>query len=172
MAVLSITPLALAGGMTPEVKTKVEYKAKQLQAWGTDPQIVAAVREYNANPPAEGKTMTNEKWKTLTLLDPFVRALTKNPLATYLKAKAGDEISEIFVSGADGVKVAFLSKTTTWNHKGKDKHDVPMTGKVWIGPVEVDESTGVQQVQVGIPVLEDGKPIGSIVAGLSIARLK
>jgi hypothetical protein len=68
--------------------------------------------------------------------------------------------------------VAFLSKTSNWSHKDKDKHRVPMTGKTWIGPVEVDESSGQQQVQVAIPVLDGGKPIGSIVVGLSTARLK
>jgi hypothetical protein len=47
-----------------------------------------------------------------------------------------------------------------------------MAGKTWIGPVEVDESTGLQQVQVALPVLDGGKPIGSIVLGLSVAKLK
>jgi hypothetical protein len=36
----------------------------------------------------------------------------------------------------------------------------------------VDESTGQQQVQVGLPVLDGGKPVGSVVFGLSVSRLK
>jgi hypothetical protein len=55
---------------------------------------------------------------------------------------------------------------------GQPKHDVPMTGRVWYGNVEVDESTGVQQVQIGLPVLDGGRPIGSIVIGLSVAKLR
>ena len=77
----------------------------------------------------------------------------------------------MFLSGSDGAKVAFLAKTSSWSHKGKAKHDDPMAGKVWQGAVEVDESTGLQQVQVGVPVLEGGKPIGSLVVGLSLAKL-
>jgi hypothetical protein len=67
--------------------------------------------------------------------------------------------------------VAFLSKTSSWSHKGKPKHDVPMMGKIWYGTVETDESTGQLQVQVGIPVLDGARPIGSIVVGFSVSRL-
>jgi len=116
--------------------------------------------------------MTNEKWKELSVLDPSVRSFSKNALADYLKSKKDDSISEVFVNGADGGKVAFLSKTTSWNHKGKPKHEVPMSGKVYIGPVEMDESSGQQQFQVGLPVMADGKAIGSIVVGLKVAALR
>lgn len=173
LAVAGLLAMGAAGQpLPPAVKAKVEAKTAQIQSWSTDPVIVAAVRAYNAAPPAEAKGMTNEKWKGLTLLDPVVRSFTRNPLAEHLKRKRDDSIGEIFVSAADGSKVAFLSKTTYWNHKGKDKHDVPMTGRAWIGPLEVDGSTGFQMVQVGIPVLDGGKPIGSIVIGFKASALQ
>jgi len=46
-----------------------------------------------------------------------------------------------------------------------------MTGKTWQGQPEVDESTGLQQVQVAVPILDGGKPIGSLVVGLSLTKL-
>ena len=171
-ATVCIGGVAFGEGLSPEVKTKLDARTKALQAWSTDSTIVAAVKAYNASPSAEAKAMTNERWKSLSVLDPFVRSFSKNALAVYLKSKQDEVISECFVSGADGTKVAFLSKTTNWSHADKDKHKVPMAGKVWTGPVEVDESTGLQQVQIGLPVLDGGKPIGSIVVGLSIAKLK
>jgi hypothetical protein len=155
-----------------ELKAKVDAKVKQLQSWSTAPEMVAAVKAHNANPPADAKGMTNDKWKSLSIMDPFVRSYTKTPLAIALKARKDDAVSECFVSGADGTKVAFLSKTTWWSHAGKDKHTAPMAGRTWIGPVEVDESTGMQQVQVALPVLDGGKPIGSVVFGLAVSRLK
>ena len=75
------------------------------------------------------------------------------------------------MSDAAGLKVAFIAKTTNWSHKGKPKHDVPMTGKSWQGPVEVDESSGQRQIQVSVPVLDGGKPIGSLCVGLSLSQL-
>jgi hypothetical protein len=116
--------------------------------------------------------MTNDKWKTLTVISPEVKAFAKNELATYLKGKKSVEVAEIFVSGADGGKVAFLNKPTSWTHKGKPKHDNPMANKAWTGDIEMDESSGKQSVQFSLPVLDGGKPIGSIVIGLSVADLK
>jgi hypothetical protein len=163
---------AFGQALSPELKGKVEARLRVLQAWSADPAIVAAVKAHNANPPAEAQGMTNERWKSLTILDPLVRSFTRNQLGQYLKSKKDEQINECFVSGADGGKVAFLSKTSSWSHKDKPKHAVPMSGKTWTGPVEVDESTGQQQVQIGIPVLDGQKPIGSIVVGLAVTKLR
>jgi hypothetical protein len=171
-AAVALAAWSAAQNLPEEIRSKVEAKAAQLKALGSDPKVVEAVKAYNAAPPPEATAMTNEKWKTLSVLDPFVRGYTRNPLMVHLKSQLDPAASEAFVSGADGGKVAFLAKTTSWNHKGKEKHQMPMAGKLYYGPVEVDESSGQQQVQVGFPVLDGTKPIGSIVVGLAIARLK
>jgi hypothetical protein len=173
-AVAAFWLLVAAGfgqSLSPEVQAKVQAKAKQLSSWGTDPEIVAAVKAHNANPPAEYRDMTQEKWKSLSILDPSVRAFSKSPLGQHLKARQDPQITECFVSGADGTKVAFLAKTTFWSHKDKDKHKVPMAGKVYIGPAQLDDSTGLLEVQIGLPVLDGAKPIGSIVIGLGVSKL-
>ena len=77
-----------------------------------------------------------------------------------------------FVSGADGFKVGFDAKTEHWTHKGLPKHEVPMTGETWIGTVKLDDSTGQQLIQVALPVLDGGKPIGSLVVGLRVDKLR
>lgn len=171
-SVLLLATPALAGTMPAELKAKVDAKLKQFQPLGTDPKVVAAVKEHNANPPAEAKTMTQDKWKAANVLDPFVRSLSKNALAEYLKTKRDDTVDELFVSGADGTKVALFNKTTNWSHKGKDKHDVPMKGQTWVGAVEMDQSSGLESVQIGLPVLDGGKPIGSLVIGFAVSKLK
>lgn len=81
-------------------------------------------------------------------------------------------VTEIFVNAADGTKVAFLSKTSNWSHKGKPKHDDPMAGKTWQGSIEMDESTGLKSIQVAVPVMDGGKAIGSMTIGYSITKLK
>jgi hypothetical protein len=164
--------VASAATTPPGLTAKLKAKANEIRWMSTDPKVVAAVREHNLNPPAEAKAMTEEKWTSLPVLDPFVRGLSKNSLAQYLKSKRDPSISELFVSGADGSKVALFSKTTNWSHNGKPKHELPMSGKTYYGPVELDESTGVEQVQIGIPVLDGTKPIGSIVVGFEVGKLK
>jgi hypothetical protein len=171
LAVLLLSGSGFAQQLSPAAMSKVQAKANQLQAWSADPAIVSAVKAHNAAPPAEYKDMTQQKWTSLSVLDPLVRAFTKNALGQYLKGLRDAQISECFVSGADGTKVAFLAKTTNWSHRDKDKHKVPMAGRVYIGPAELDESTGLQQVQIGLPVLDGGKPIGSIVVGVAVSKL-
>jgi hypothetical protein len=157
--------------LTGDQKAKVSAYLKEFSALGTDPVVVKAVKEYNASPYPEAAGMTQAKWDSLSALSPEIRAFAKNPLADYLRTKRKDVVAELFVSGSNGTKVAFFGKTTNWNHTGKPKHDVPMSGKTWIGTPDLDASSGKVSVQVSFPVLDGGKPIGSIVIGLEISKL-
>ena len=175
VTLLLICGIAAFGQAPPELKGKLDMQIKQLESLRTDPEIVKSVKEHNSTPAtAEALAMTNEKWHSLSMLDPFVRAVGKSPLSEYLKnkKKSDEVIAKIFVSGADGFKVGFDAKTEHWTHKGLPKHEVPMTGETWIGSVKLDDSTGQQLIQVGLPVLDDGKPIGSIVIGLRVDKLR
>ena len=159
----------LAADIDPALKTKLDDRMKEVVAIAADPRLVAAVKAHNAEP--ANSDMTQEKWAATSALESTVRNLTKTIAAEVLKEKRSDAVTEAFVSGADGTKVGFLSKPTNWSHKGKAKHDVPMSGKTWQGPIEKDESTGFEQVQLAAPILDGGKPIGSLVVGYSINRL-
>ena len=161
-----------AEALDAAAQARVDAKLKEVLVWASDPVIVNAVKAHNASVPPDQAALTQDAWKKFSVMDPVVRNFTKNEAATFLKNKKGEVVSEAFVSGADGLKVAFLSKPSNWSHKGKPKHDEPMAGKIWQGAVELDESTGLQQVQVSVPVLDDGKPIGSLVVGLSLSKLE
>jgi hypothetical protein len=163
---------ASAQSLPAATQAKVDEQIKIIAGWAADPVILEAVRAHNASVPADQAALTQEKWRSLTVLDPLVRGFAKNPVGQFLKTKKDDVVTEAFVSDAAGLKVGFIAKTSNWSHKGKPKHDVPMTGKSWQGAVEVDESSGQQQLQIAVPVLDGDKPIGSLVVGLSIAKLK
>jgi len=158
----------LAEPLSPEQKTAVEAKLASLKAWGSAPEVVEAVK---SPAPTWASSMDQDKWKGLSILGAEVKELSKNGLATWVRAKKDPTVSEAFVSRADGTKVAFLGKPTSWSHKGKPKHDLPMAGKTWIGEVETDESTGVKQVQVAFPIVDGTKVIGSMVIGLQLSKL-
>ena len=158
----------MAESLTAEQKAAVDAKLTALKAWGSAPEVVAAVK---LPPPSWAVAMKEDQWKALSILSAEVKELSKNALATWIRGKKEAAVSEAFVSRADGTKVAFLGKTTSWSHKGKPKHEVPMTGKLWIGEVETDESTGVKQVQVSFPVLDGSTVIGSVVVGLQLSKL-
>ena len=152
LAFVALCVVAAVGQAPPEIKARLDAKIRQLASLSADPEIVSAVKAHNATPASgEAQAMTNEKWRSLSVLDPFARAAAKTPLSEYLKTrkKSDDTIAKIFVSGADGHKVGFDAKTEHWTHKGMPKHEVPMSGETWIGTVKMDDSTGQQLIQVG-----------------------
>ena len=178
--ILGLVALGLAGtvlktlgadGLDPAMKTKVDAQIKVIQAWAADPVIVNAVKAQNASLPPESAAMTQDKWKDLSKMDPFVRSFDKNAAGAFLKSKKNDAIIRAFLSDAAGLKVAFTAKTLSWSHKGDPKHETPMTGKTWQGPLEQDKASGLEQIQISVPVLDGDKPIGSLVVGLSVSKL-
>lgn len=164
--------LVTAAGLDAGLQAKVDAQIKVIQGWASNPVIVNAVKAQNASLPPAYAAMTQQKWASLSILDPFVRSFTKNAVGQFLKSKKTDLIGEAFVNDASGRKVGFTSKTSGWSHKGKAKHDVPMTGKTWQGPIESDASTGLQEIQISVPVLDGATPIGSLVVGLSVGHLE
>jgi hypothetical protein len=162
---------AFAQASADALKARVEEQIKVITSWAADPAIVDAVKAHNAALPPEQLALNQEKWSTLIVLDPLIRSFTRNPAGQFLKTKKSPLITEAFVSDAAGRKVAFLAKTTQWSHQGKPKHEVPMSGKPWQGTVELDDSSGRQQLQIAVPVLDGGEPIGSLVVGLSVDQI-
>lgn len=157
--------------MDPLLQARVHAKITEIRAWAAEEAIVNEVRQYNLAKSTQAAAMDQATWANTSVIDPFVRGLTKTPAAAVLKSKRSDLVAEAFLSGADGGKVAFLGKPSRWSHKGTPKHDLPMIGKSWQGEIELDESSGLRQLQVAVPVLDGGKPIGSLVVGLSVLQL-
>lgn len=162
----------VAGDLAPDRQARLDTRIERIKAWAASPLVVQAVAAQNAATPAAYLAMTQEKWKGLPADDAFVLGFSTNTPGLWLTAERTDWVSEAFLSDAHGRKVAFIAKPTHWIHAGTPKHDQPMQGKVWQGSPEVDESTGLTQIQVSVPVLSaEQKPIGSLVVGIPVAKL-
>ncbi len=177
VAVVALLPvMALAAGfeITPAVQAELDRQKQVVAGWAADPVIVSAVKEQNARGPIAG--MDNPKWKTTRRSDPVVKAFQTSPAGQFLRARlaaSNGAFSEAFLNGSKGEKVAFAEKTTSYIHAGQAKHDVPYTtGKAWQGKPEFDESSQTYAVQVSVPVLDGGKPIGSLVVGVNLTHLE
>lgn len=165
------TFVSSAGALDAAVQAKIDTKKADIESWGKDPAIVAAVKAFNTTKPAYAKGMTQDEWTKLSIVDPKVREILNSDVSKWLKGKKADWVAEAFVSGSDGTKVGFLQKSTNWSHTGKPKHDDPMKNKIYIGALERDESTGIEEIQIGVPVLDGTTPIGSLVVGIRIDKL-
>ncbi len=162
-----------AARITPEIRAQLDAQKRTLLKWAADPAIVAAVRSQNAKGPIPG--LTNRQWRSLKPTDPTVLAFRKNPAGIALGKKvaaSGGIFTEAFLSGAQGEKVAFVAKPSTYIHKGEPKFDQPMEGKTWEGMPEFDKSSRSHAVQIAVPVTDKGKPIGVLAAGVSMRVMK
>lgn len=173
-AALPAVSAAIDFQITPAVQAELDRQKTVVAGWAADPVIVKAVEEQNRKGPIAG--MDNAKWKGIRRSDPIVKQFQKNAAGQFLKAKLRDSkgaATEAFLNGAKGEKVAFAEKTTSYIHAGSAKHDVPFTtGKPWQGKPEFDESSQTYAIQVSAPVMAHGRPIGSLVVGISLAHFK
>jgi hypothetical protein len=176
VAVVAVPALALAASfeITPAIQAELERQKQVVAGWAADPVVVAAVKDQNAKGPIEG--MDNPKWKSTRRSDAVVKTFQTSPAGQYLKAKldgSGGVFSEAFLNAAKGQKAAFAEKTSSYIHAGQPKHDVPYgSAKTWQGKPEFDESSQAYAVQVAVPVLDGGKPIGSLVVGVNLTHLE
>jgi hypothetical protein len=160
--------------VTPAVQAELDRQKQVVAGWAADPVIVQAVREQNARGPLPG--MDNARWKSTRRSDPVVKQFQDSPAGRFLRARleaSQGVFSEAFLNAAGGEKVAFAEKTTNYIHRGMAKHDVPFTtGRPWQGKPEFDESSQTYAVQIAVPVLDGGKPIGSLVVGVNLSHLE
>lgn len=175
--VCALSGLAMAASfeITPAVQAELDRQKQALATWAADPAIVHAVKEQNAKGPIAG--MDNAKWKTVRRSDPVVAGLVGNPAGQFLKRKieaSGGGLDKAFLNGAHGEKVAFAEKTISYLHKGQEKFDVPMrSGKAWqMSQPWFDESLQAYALQVAVPVMDGGAPIGVLVASVPLTHLE
>jgi hypothetical protein len=157
-----------------EVQTRISWQVWNADGWAANPVVVEAVLAQNAKGPIPG--MDNAKWKTVPESDAIVQGFIKNEAAKFLKAEMANTdgiCTGAFLNAAQGEKVAFSDKTGSYIHKGSAKFDVPFAGgKSWQGKPELDDSGKVYEIQISVPVLSNGKPIGVLVVELDGTKLE
>jgi hypothetical protein len=160
--------------MTPAVQAELDRQKIVIAGWAASAPVVNAVVEQNRKGPIAG--LDNAKWKITRRRDPVVTAFQTNAAGQFLKAKVEETkgaISEAFLSAGHGEKVAFVEKTSSYIHMGAPKFDVPFTtGRAWQGQPEFDESSQTYAIQISVPVLGDGKPVGVLVVGVNLSHLQ
>jgi hypothetical protein len=155
-----------------EVQTRVSWQVWNADGWAANPLLVEAVLAQNKKGPIPG--MDNAKWKTVPEGDAVVQGFIGNEVAKFLKAEMANTdgiCTGAFLNAAQGEKVAFTEKTGSYIHKGSAKFDAPFVGgKAWQGKPELEGK--VYEIQISVPVLSEGKPIGVLVVELNGTRLE
>ena len=154
------------------VQEKITWQVWNANGWAASPIVVEAVLAQNSKGPIAG--MDNAKWKTVPESDALVKGFITNEAGKFLQtelAKTEGVCVGAFLNAAQGEKVAFSDKTGSYIHKGSAKFDVPFTtGKAWQGKPELEDKIYV--IQISVPVLSDGKPVGALVVEIDGSKLE
>ncbi|RMF93555.1 MAG: hypothetical protein D6736_01550 [Nitrospinota bacterium] len=167
--------MAWAEKAPPEV---IDLAHSTLVKWGTEPVIVRAVKEANA----QGKSLEqikamDKRWRETPGIADFMQALMDSECGRYLRRlqASAPYYAEIFVMDNQGANVCMTDKTSDYWQGDEAKFQKSFNGgkgAVHIGDVEFDDSTQAYLVQVSVPVKEGEKVIGAITIGIDIDRLE
>ena len=154
------------------VQEKITWQVWNANGWAGSPIVVEAVLAQNKKGPIAG--MDNAKWKTVPESDALVKGFINNEAGKFLKAELARTEGicvGAFLNAAQGEKVAFTDKTGSYIHKGSAKFDVPFTtGKPWQGKPELEDKVYI--IQISVPVLSEGKPVGALVVEIDGSKLE
>jgi hypothetical protein len=158
---------ALASDLPAAVQTKIEKAKKYLVQLAADPAVVAAVRESNAHDAAD---MTNGKWLDLGEADPYVKAILTSKVSTMIAKweKDDDNVNKILLRDQKGRLVGASMRPLIFNNASRPVFSNAIKGQVWAADeIKPDTSTQIPSVHVAAPVMDGGKPIGVLHAGVT-----
>jgi hypothetical protein len=164
--------------LDPALSAQIEERVAVVRQWAADAILVQAVREANAHSRSMSEIQTiNREWEEATGVTPFMRTLIEHPAARRLKElRAGNpEIQEAFLTDSIGANVAITNKTSDFFQGDEPQYLEAFNqgkGGVHIGELSLDESIQQYSVHVGVPVLDEGKPIGVLLAAVNVEKLK
>lgn len=161
------TNVAQAEPIPPDVQVKVEKYKQKLVEWAANPVIIAAVKDANAKGP-EG--MNNGVWTDLEDDDPKVLARKTSAAGKLLAKWEGDKnLSKIYIRDEKGNLAAGSNKPLLFNNVTRPQFNMAIKGKEWgASEMKLDPTTQRMSVQIAVPVMDGGRPIGVMNSSLNV----
>ncbi|MEL7347521.1 MAG: hypothetical protein AAFS07_05475 [Pseudomonadota bacterium] len=182
-----IAALAAAGTATAQDIAKYAADVKriadnELQGWITDPIFVYAIREQNQmNGTLSQRRIDrlDKMWRAEKGKGPMIGDLLDRQASIILRDRrelSNGVITEIILMDQYGLNVAISDPTTDfWQGDEAKYQDTYLKGRgaVHVSEVEFDESTGFDQTQVSMTVVDpdNGQPIGAVTFGINLEVL-
>jgi C4-dicarboxylate-specific signal transduction histidine kinase len=147
--------------ISSDVQAKVEHYKKKLTEWAANPAVIAAVKSANAKGGLV-PGMTNSKWEDLKDTDSTVTDIQNSDASKFLKSQEADKgINKLYARDEKGNLVAGSTKPALFNNAARPPFKMAMEGKPYSdSEVKEDLTTKKKSVQLSVPIMSDGKPIG------------
>lgn len=162
----------------PNIKTLLRQKIKQIQFFAAKPHMIQAVHEQNSLKISMDEIRKrDQQWITSKKLTPFKRSLQESEAGKcvkYIVEKSGGNFNEAFLTDNQGANVAAYPATSDYWQGDEKKWQQSFNngqGKIFIGPLEFDESTWVKAIQVSVPVKDNDTVIGVLIVGVTLDYL-
>ncbi|MDH3315511.1 MAG: PDC sensor domain-containing protein [Gammaproteobacteria bacterium] len=161
-----------------ELKELLGTKIRSVQHMALNPTVIRATRRQNSEKVSldEIKKRDNE-WKSTKELTHFKRSLQENDAGRFLKRVIGlnKSFNEAFVTDNKGANVAAFPATSDYWQGDEEKWTASYNkgaGRVFLGPLEYDDSSKTYAVQISAPLYDRGATIGVLVVGVTLDYLK
>ncbi len=175
---------AVSIGQAQEIdQARLDEIVATIRGWVAEPTVVSAVQaqnEKNAGLTEADIKALDDTWRaeTSAAASPHIDAVLGNSLSQYLvgvKEGGAGLYTEIFVMDNHGLNVGQSDVTSDYwqGDEAKFQQTFPVgPDAVHVSEVEFDESSQTFQVQVSLPVVEAGAPIGAVTVGLNAEALQ
>ncbi len=166
-----------------EVKKSLTELAKNdVQQWLNSPLVWEQVKAQNSKHQGMSESdivSLDKQWRAETSASsqPLIKQVLGTELSAYLsevKQKSAGMYTEIFVMDAVGLNVGQSDVTSDyWQGDEAKWQKTYQAGpnSIHIGEVEMDESSQQLQVQLSLPVVENGAVIGAVTIGVNVDAL-
>ena len=161
-----------------ELEELLRVKVRTVQHMALNPLLVRAVRQQNSLRLSQEEIARRDKaWRATKELTPFKLSLQTSPAGRFLKdqIQRNNSFNEAFLTDDQGANVAAFPATSDYWQGDEEKWSASFNGgdgRVFIGSLELDESTNTVAAQVSAPVLDRGNTIGVLVVGVTINYLQ
>lgn len=183
MLILVLFPVQTVVGQAQlsdtELRDLLKIKIRTVQHMALNPTMVRAVRRQNSETLSVGEIKERDKnWSGTDELTTFKRSLQENTAGRFLRRHVSREdasFNEAFLTDNQGANVAAYPATSDYWQGDEDKWAESFNegeGQVFLGDLELDESTQTYAVQVSAPVLDRGRTIGVLVVGVTLDYLE
>jgi len=151
-----------------DVQAKVDSYKKKMVEWAANATVVAAVKEANGKGGMIAG-MSNAKWDELPDNDPVVKGFQTSAAGKVVSKWEEDKgINKLYIRDEKGNLVAGSNKPLLYNVATRGPFVNGIKGTVWdSGSVKPDPTTQKKSVQIGVPVMDGGKPIGVLHAAVT-----
>ena len=179
--------LSLLGGSAlaqDHVGPVTEYVNAKVMPWLSDPLIVKAIKDQNAENASldqAGIDALDQKWRAETNAGdhPMIDEVLGNELSKFLAAKQAESdgmIAEAFVMDDNGLNVGQSEVTSDYWQGDEAKWQKSYgagSGAIFVDEVEKDESSQALQSQVSIAISDPAtkEVIGAITLGINVEGL-